>query len=1000
MKQKNTLFKLVFLFFILLTVNSAFAQQTEKVEITGVVTDETTGKTLPGATVLEKNTTNGTSSDINGKYKIEVNKGATIVFSFIGMDTEEKVVGNQTVINIAMIPSLESLQEVVVIGYGTQKKKDKTGSIVTINTKDFDRGSITSPDQLLVGKTAGVQITSNGGAPGAGATIRIRGGSSLNASNDPLFVIDGIPVDNTGISGMRNPLNVINPNDIATFTVLKDASATAIYGSRASNGVIIITTKKGKIGSALKVNYSGKTSINTIPKTTDVLSSKEFRSIIQQRINEGKLPDTAASFMGTANTNWQNQIYQTAVGQDHDISVTGAYKNLPFRASAGYSDQNGILKTDNMKRMTGAISLNPKFFDDHLNFNLNLKGMNSKNIFANRAAIGSAVAFDPTQPIKDPTSPYGGYFTWTTPEGFPNGLAPSNPVALLNLRQDKSTVNRLIGNLQTDYRFSFLPELRANLNVGFDKSKSDGNYSVPDYASWAFNTDSTKDGGTIGKYNQEKNNEILEFYLNYVKNVESIASKFDVMAGYSWQHFWRKNYSFETNDFTSIDKKIIVKDNEDKTENYLVSFFGRFNYTLLDRYLLTFTLRNDGSSRFSPDNRWGLFPSVAFAWRIKEESFLKNVKAISNLKLRLGYGITGQQDISNNDYPYLSRYVYSDNHARYILGNDTVTTARPSGYDANIKWEHTATYNIGLDYGFMNDRINGSIDIYSRKTYDLLNEIPVPAGTNFTNRILTNVGNLEDKGFEFSINGKPIVKKDLSWEVGFNLTYNENKITKLTNVKDSSYLGVVTGGISGGVGNTIQINSVGYPTNSFFVYEQVYDQNGKPIEGLYVDRNGDGQISEADRYRYKKPAPDAFMGFSSRLNYKKWDFSFSGRINVGNFVYNNVSSSQGIYNDLYATTYYLQNLNSNVKESNFMNAQYFSDYYVHNASFLRMDNITLGYNFDNVGINKLNIHLYATVQNAFVITKYNGLDPEVGNGIDNNIYPRPRTFVVGVNATF
>lgn len=993
---------LAFLVFVFL-VNITLAQERT---ITGTITSFDDRSTLPGVSIVVKGTTLGTITDMDGKYSITVpSDAATLIYSFIGMATEEMIIEGQTMIDMAMVADILGLGEVIVIGYGTTKKGDATGAVTTVSVKDFNKGSITSPQDLLIGRTAGVQITTNSGAPGEGSTIRIRGGSSLSASNDPLIVVDGVPLDNESINGMRNPLNIVNPNDIETFTVLKDASATAIYGSRASNGVIIITTKKGKKGKPLSLNYNVKTSINTIVAIAEVLTASQFRDKIQERLDEGLIADptdTVLDILGDANTNWMDEIFNTSFGHEHNLSATGSYKDVPYRASVGYSNQNGILKTDNMKRLTGSIALNPVLWNDHLKVNLNVKGMNIKNNFANRDAIGSAVRFDPTQPVKDPNSPYGGYWTWLTSDGSgnPNGLAPANPVAQLELRDDESNVNRMIGNIQTDYKFHFFPELRANLNLAYDKSKSEGTYYEPAFASWAYNTLPNIDGGTDRIYDQEKKNELLDFYLNYAKNVDAVQSNIDVMTGYSWQHFWRKSYTFETNDYTSEDRKLEVTDNEDATEYYLLSFFGRLNYSLLDKYLVTFTLRRDGSSRFSKDNRWGTFPSAAFAWKIKQESFLENVDVVSNLKLRLGWGMTGQQEINQGDYPYLSTILFSQNDARYIFGDDTVTTARSGPYDEFIQWEETTTLNAGLDFGFFKERFTGSIDIYKRVTSNLINEIPVPAGTNFSNRLVTNIGNLENKGVELSLTGRPIVQQDLFWELNFNISFNENKITKLTAVKDSAFLGVSEGDISGGVGNRIQIHSVGYPTRSFFVYEQVYDQNGNPIEGLYVDRSGDGQITEDDRYQYKKPAPDIFMGFSSRLEYKNFDFSFNGRINLGNYVYNNVNSSQGVYQDMVHTTYYLQNVNAGVLESNFENFRFFTDYYVQNASFLRMDNITLGYSLQDVAMDKLDIHVYATVQNAFIITKYDGVDPEIENGIDNNFYPRARTFVIGLNVNF
>jgi len=1024
---------LLFLAIICFSTVTAFSQEAK---VTGTVTDATDGTTLPGASVVIKGTTQGTITDINGKYKIKVAPNTTLVFSFMGYETQEIVVQPNTVVNIALVAQATRLDEFVVVGYGVQKKKDATGSITAIESKEFNTGAITSPTELVKGKIAGVQITNGGGAPGEGATIRIRGGSSLSASNDPLFVIDGIPVDNDGISGMRNPLNTINPNDIETFTVLKDASATAIYGSRASNGVIIITTKKGKKGAPLKVNYTGNFSYYTPTKTIDVLGADEFRNLIQERY------PNQVGMLGDANTNWQDEIYQNATGMDHNISFSGAYKTLPYRLSLGYSDQDGILKTDNLKRTTINAALNPTLFDDHLKVNFNIKYVNVKNQFADRGAIGAALQYDPTKPVNSnktynpyytndvngdgiadtilmPSTNYGGYYAWVQSNGtdIPVEQGSRNPVAQINMRDDQSDVNRVIGNVQLDYKLHFLPDLRANLNLGYDYSKATGDVIVPDYAPWSY--DPLNGGGTYNSYEQEKKNELFDFYLNYIKDVKSIKSHFDIMAGYSWQHFWRKNYSvngnysreftidsirpgvYQKNFFGDPKRTYNIDTVDNPTENYLVSFFGRFNYTFKDRYLLTFTLRDDGTSRFSPDTRWGLFPSAAFAWKIIDEPWMKKIEILSQLKLRAGYGITGQQNINQGDYPYLPRYTLSNQYARYQLGNLFYYTLRPEGYDYNIKWEETSTLNFGLDFGFANDRVYGSIDIYKRKTKDLINFIPVPAGTNLSNFILTNIGDLENQGVEFSITTRPISTVNTSWQIGFNATYNKNKITKLTATDDPDYLGVETGGISGGVGNYIQMHSVGHPANSFFVFEQVYGTDGKPIQGMYVDRNGDGEITNADRYHYKKPAADFYFGINSNLKYKNWNFSFSGRANFGNYMYNNIASENSVYERLYRPEGpYLGNITTSVYETDFVNPQFLSDYYIQDASFFRMDNISLSYLFPSIVNGKASLRLKATVNNAFVITKYDGIDPEISNGIDNRLYPRPRTYVLGLSLQF
>ena len=1006
--------KQLFLSLLMMFAVTAYAQAQQT--ITGTVTDAKEGTTLVGATVQVKGTTRGTITDAEGQYNIEVDKGKTLVYTYIGYVKKEVQVGEKTTINVALQPKTETLGEVVVIGYGTEKKDDATGSVTAIDSKDFNKGAITSPEELFRGKAAGVDVTSNSGAPGSGATIRIRGGSSLSASNSPLFVIDGVPVDESGIAGMRNPLNSINPNDIKSISVLKDASATAIYGSRASNGVILITTKKGEKGQELEVNYTGKSTLQTLPDQLDVLSADEFRSVVTDRFGE-----KAASMMGDANTNWQDEIYRDAFSQDHNISLTGSYKDLPFRASFGYTGQEGVLKTSNMDRYTGSINVNPTFFDGDLKVNANLKAMRVNNRFANSGAVGSAVTFDPTQPVRvdspyqidvdgDPnttndrfTTDYGGYFSWVQNNGVPVTIAPANPVALLNQTEDESTVNRSLGNLKFDYTLPFMEEISATLNLGYDYSSvDDGLYYNPKEAAFAARVDEEYGlslGGTRREYTQKKENELLDFYLKYNKELPSIDSRIDFTGGYSWEHHYQKGTEYSTNADTQ-DTTIVNQDTDYETEYYIVSFFGRLKYAFKDKYLLTATLRQDGTSRFSEDNRWGLFPSAALAWKIHDESFLEDVEALDQLKLRLGYGITGQQNINQGNYPYLPQYTYSEPNAQYQFGNQFYTTLRPEGYNANLKWEETTTYNIGLDYGFFDERLVGSIEAYYRETKDLLNEIPIPVGTNFEGSILSNVGTLEIKGVELNITGRAISTEDMFLEIGLNVSRNINEITKLTAVDDPDYIGVETGGISGGTGKNIQIHSVGYPRNSFFVYEQVYDDNGNPIEGLYVDQNGDGKINQKDRYRYEKPTPDMTFGLSSRFEYQNWDASFSARANIGNYMYNNVLSNNNIYSGMYVSELFLSNSLASIQDVGFQNAQYQSDYYIVNASFFRMDNITVGYTFNELLKEDMSLRLSATVQNAFVITEYEGLDPEVFNGIDNNMYPRPRSFMLGLNLNF
>ncbi len=999
MKFEIVKMKAIWFFLFALLTLSVTAQERS---ITGKVTDATTNEGLIGVTVLVEGTFTGTVTDIDGKFTLKVTPATKLVFSFIGYESQIVAVGQQSQLNIALKTETKGLDEVVVIGYGTVKKSDATGAVSTVSSKDFNKGGITSPQDLIVGKSAGTVITSNSGAPGSGSTIRIRGGSSMSASNDPLIIIDGFPVSNSGVSGLANPLSTINPNDIETFTVLKDASATAIYGSRASNGVILITTKKGNLGKPMQIDYNGTVGVSTVNKYMDVLSGDEFRALSLDLAKKSAvgLSMGALSRLGTSNTNWQKEIYRSAITHDHNLSMSGGMKAMPYRVSLGYTGQDGILKTTDMKRTTMAVGLDPRFFDDHLKVSVNLKGSYTTQNFGDAGAVGSAVAFDPTQSVRNGNTKFGGYYTWANlsdvladgsmdPNGSPNPIGVSNPVALLNQTDNTSVVQRSLGNAQFDYKFHFLPELRANMNVGYDYFTTKGHNNAPDNAAFTF-----RNGiGRLNDYSQTGKSQLFDFYLNYVKDLKSINSKIDATAGYSWQHFYKDGSSFVRNG----DGKQISDNSKFINENYLVSFFGRVNYTFMDRYLLTVTLRDDGSSRFSKANRWGLFPAAAFAWKIKDESFLKDVSTVSDLKLRLGYGITGQQDIGN-DYPYLPVYRGSTATAQYQFGNTFYNTLRPNPYDANIKWEETTTYNIGLDYGFLNNRITGSIDLYDRTTKDLLNFIPIAAGSNFSNFLTTNVGNLENKGAEISINGRVVESKDWNWSVGFNAAYNQNKITKLTKTDDPNYPGVDVGAIGGGVGNMIQNQRVGYAANSFFVFQQVYGSNGMPIEGLYVDRTGTGGTvtsNNLNKFHYKKPAPDYTIGINSRVSYKNVDFSFSGRSNIGNYAYNNVASG-ALYSTVYNQSGFYNNLPRLVNNAKFTNTQYFSDFYVENASFFKMDNISLAYNF----VKHLKARVSFTVQNAFTITKYKGLDPEVDGGIDNNFYPRPRVFVLGVNLTF
>ncbi len=970
--------------------------------VTGKVTDSKDGSALANATVSVKGTTIATQTANDGTFKIKVPASATtLVISSVGFANIESPIGNGNV-EVKLTQTSNALGEVVVIGYGTARKKDLTGSIATVSSKDFQQGAITTPEQLISGKVAGVSITSNGGAPGSGSVIRIRGGASLNASNDPLIVIDGMPLENAGISGIANPLSLINPNDIETFTVLKDASAAAIYGSRASNGVILITTKKGKSGKPV-FNFSSQLSAGTIAQEASVLSPAQLKQIV----TANGTPSLVA-LMGSANTDWQKQIYQTAISNDNNLSVSGAFKNIPYRVSLGYMTQNGVLKTDNLQRTSLGINISPVLFDNHLKIDLNLKGSYSNSTFANQGAIGTAVVFDPTQNVYSSSKRFGGFWEWLDPTSSTGlkSLSPKNPLGLLMQQSNVGTVQRSVGNAVIDYKVHFLPELHTILTLGYDVSQGSGTSVIPDSA--ASNYMRFKDaggvfhGGVNNQYKQTKQNTYMNFNLTYAKDLKSINSRIEALAGYEYQDYLTTNYNYPdvTYDGTIVSSPTYPFN---KPENRLISYLGRVTYTFMNRYILTGSIRQDGSSKFSPANRWGTFPSGAFAWKIKNEPFLNNVSAVSDLKIRVGYGVTGQQD-GINDYDYQSFYNLSTTTAQYQLGTNFYQMYRPGGYYLNRKWEQTATTNVALDYGFMNNRITGSIEYYNRTTTNLLNNISQSAGTNFSNQIVANVGSMTNNGVEFTINLQPIRNKNVTWDVAFNVTYNENKITKLTISNNPTYAGNQYGGISGGTGNTILINSVGYARGSFYVFKQVYDpKTSKPIDGLFEDNNRDGIINQNDLYQYKSADPKEFLGFSTNIAVKKWSAGFVLRANFGNYMYNNVASSTGTIRNILNPIGYINNGSSDVLNTNFSGTgtnYYMSDYYVQNASFLRMDNINVGYNAGKVFNNKATLRLTANVQNVFVITQYKGLDPEIYGGIDNLFYPRPRTFVFGLNLNF
>ena len=994
----------------LLSVTTMYAQGNSTGTISGNVKDSQ-GEGIIGASVVVKGTTTGTVTDFDGNFQINASSGSVLVVSYIGYKPQEIAVGNQRNFSIVMHDDTELLGEVVVIGYGSVKKNDATGSVVAVKIDDKERGFATTAQDLLAGKIAGVGVTSSGGRPGDGATIRIRGGSSLTASNDPLIIIDGVFMSND-LAGSSNPLSLLNPNDIETFTVLKDASATAIYGSRASNGVILVTTKKGTSGK-LKVTYDGSFSLSTKRNSVDVLSADEYRNFVDTRFTGDDRHSVVMSKLGEANTNWQNEIYQTALNTDHNLSIYGSIgKAVPFRTSVGYTNEEGILKTSGMERVTANISLTPSFFEDHLKLNINGKGMYSHTRFADTGAIGSAVSFDPTQPVMN-GSQWGGYYTWTDADGKLASIAGKNPMALLEMQNNRANVRNFVGNVQADYKLHFFPDLRLNLNLGMDIATTGGTDFKDPFNPTSYQENDAK-SGSRKNFTNFRNNQLMEFYGQYQKEVAPLKSKFDVMGGYSWQHNKKTSdqglWYVSKTDNSSLEEINPGINYYDFKEYYLISFFGRFNYTFNDKYLLTATVRRDGSSRFSEDNRWSVFPSVALAWKMKEETFLKDVSVLSDLKLRAGWGKTGQQDLGDDYYyPSSPSYNIGKGQAYYPMGiNENgsinwVSLMRPNGYNPDLKWETTTTWNFGIDYGFLSNRINGAVDVYFRKTTDLLNrEAPVIAGTSPAERLPQNIGEMENKGIEFSINGRPIVSKDFEWQVGFNIAYNKSEITKLTATQDPGFVGISTGSSGGDGGKDVQIYSKGYAPKTFYVYEQVYDSNGQPLEGVYVDRNGDGVVNESDLYYHKKPAADVLMGFNSKWIYKNWDLGFNGRVSLGNYVYNatEANSADVSLSSIYANSVFLTNRPSSALSANFQSKQALSDHYVQNASFLKIDNITLGYTFNNLFNGKTSARVYGLVQNPIVITKYKGLDPEVYDGIDYNFYPRPLVFMLGLNLNF
>ena len=1007
----------------------------QKINVHGHVVDET-GEELIGASVMEKGTQNGAATDFDGNFDLSVNPHATLVVSYVGYDPLEVPVEGKHELHIVMKANSTMLAETVVIGYGSVKKSDATGSVSVVQPDEVEAGISTSAQDLLTGASPGVVVTSSGGSPEGGAEIRIRGGASLSASNDPLIVLDGVPLSNDGINGMTNPLAMISPDNIESMTILKDASATAIYGSRASNGVIIITTKKGKSGRP-QVNFSASVKVETARKKWQTLNGAEFteKFLSYYGPDAAHYNEEAMGYLGTADTNWQDQVLRTSVSQDYNLSIGGTVGFLPYRISGSYTMNNGILKDSQMQRVTAGFNLNPKFFNGLLQINASAKGYYIRNKWSDNGAVGAAIAYNPTLPVYSniPTGNadfpyfYNGYSTVTGNNQAFNINATRNPVSYFGSKNNYSDVWRSNGNLQIDYALHFLPDLHVNLNLGYDVTKSTDDNYVTQNSPMAWH-DSPKQNGAGYYYHQyyAYRNTMLNVYLNYKKEFEAIYSNLDVTAGYEWQRFDNRNRNngtvFTTPGFLNpgdnggqllIDQSTVASvGTSNAIENWpyysgnliLMSFFGRLNYIFKDTYLLTFTLRDDGTSRFSKDNRWGLFPALALGWKINNMPFMEGwADNMNEFKLRLGWGVTGQQAVGGW-FPAIPVYTQSTQGSYYpniwtgtyrdANGNIISQTYYPNGYNANLKWEETTTWTGGVDMGWWTNRLTVALDWYLRDSKDLLSYIAVAPGSTTTNMHDQNIGTLRNLGLEATIGAKPVMTDDFTWSTSYNVAWNKNEITKLNN--EGTYV-LAGGNISGGTGNQVQVHQVGYPAYSFMLYEQVYDEMGKPIEGCYVDQDGNGQIDSNDLVIKHHKDPTVTMSWNNTFSWKNWDLGISLRASIGNYVYNNV-----LANNTCLSKMYQNGLNNMVMTDNYFEStdNYYSDYWLENAGFVRCDNITLGYTWSDLINGNLRLRLYGAVQNPFVITRYRGIDPEIPSGIDNDVYPRPVSFTLGVIATF
>ena len=962
----------------------------ERVTVSGTVFDEN-GVTLIGASILEDGTSNGTITDIDGQFTLTATAGGSLTIGYIGYVSQTVPVPADGKLDITLQPDSNMLAETVVIGYGVQRKTDLTGSVSSISSKDFNEGMISSPEQLINGKVSGLQITSGGGSPTAGSTIRIRGGASLNASNDPLIVLDGVPMEVGGsVSGGGNFLALVNPNDIESITVLKDAASTAIYGSRASNGVIIITTRKGNLTkSRPRISFTTTNGVQTPTQSADMVSRDEMIDLVNTFGTDAQ----KALMNPDVNTDWNKLIFRPAFSTDNSLSVSGNIAEvLPYRVSAGYSNQNGILKTDNATRYTGSVTLSPTFFDNHLKLVLNGKGTWNNNRFANQSAIWGGSTHNPTLPVYSGNDAFLGYYEAVDNFGKPVNGATGNPLGLIEGRTDTSKVYRIIGSFDADYSMHFLPELHLHTTLGYDYSNGRGHVYVPKDAFQNYDT-----GGLDYDYGPQENfNRLATVYLNYNKYFESIKSNVDLTAGYDYQ-FWRY-YSPAFTSYNARDPREVQSTSAASDQRHvLVSWYARLNYSFASKYLLGVSFRADGSSRFAKDKRWGLFPSVSAAWKISEEDFFTPLKGVmSTAKARVSYGVTGQQDGIAN-YSYMPLYTASQAGAYYMFGGFPVQTFRPASYNADLKWETTKAFNVGFDFGFLEDRITGSVDYYIRNTEDLLATVPVAAGTNFDKQLLTNVGNISSTGVEMTLNAAVIDTQDLSWDISANATWMKTRITNLRLGGEGDAPDTPAGWIDS---HYVQVLSENYAPYSFFVYKQIYEAGtGRPIEGLYADLNGDGEINTKDLYRHHSPAPDWMLGLSTSLRWKKLTVSTTLRGNIGNYLFNGMAMNTGAWETVSYNAFQVNKVHRSFMTSHFAKRQYESDFYVENASFLKMDNLQVSYNFGQVAP-WCRLNLSAMVQNVFTITGYSGVDPECAGGIDMSVYPRPRIFSLTVGLEF